>query len=181
MSDSAVTLDNLAIWTGNYISKNKEGFSTKSRYKEKTEETAFNNEISYVRSSIHQENEGILGLEIQRHRNRLMQKLSDIEALGDDWSEDVKGPNEFAISFSEKLIDQLVEDSFIPDRLTQSVEEGVSFVFAKENCFLYLEIYNDTEMGLLVEDYKNKRVLKNKEMSSQREILEEISEFFDYV
>ena len=181
MSDSAVSLDKLTIWTGNYRYKDREQFASKSLNREKTEETAFNDEIRYVRSLIHQENEGILIQEIQRQRNRLMQKLTDIAALGDDWSEDVKGPNEFVISFSEELIDQLVENSFIPDRLTQSVEEGVSFVFAKENRFLYLEIYNDTEMGLLVEDYENKLVLKNKEVSSRQEILEEISEFFNYV
>lgn len=181
MSDSAVTLDNLTIWTGNKTCKDKEVFSTKNWNKEKTEETAFNDEISYVRSSIHQENEGILDRELQLHRTRLLQKLSDIEALGDDWNEDVTGPNDYAITFSKDLIDQLVENQFIPDRLTQSVEEGVSFVFAKGKRFLYLEIYNDTEMGVLVEDYENKRVLKNREVSSQQEILEELSEFFDYV
>lgn len=182
MSDSALTLADLLIWKGNFKYDIEEGSSVTSKWpKSEPTEPAFNGEISYVRSFIDEEKEKNRNFENKLHREQLLQKLKDIEAIGEDWNENAKGPNDFAIAFSKDLIDQFVENNFIPNRLTQSIEEGVSFVFSKGKLFLYLEIYNDAEMGVLVEDYENKSVLKNKEVSSQQEILEEISEFFDYV
>jgi hypothetical protein len=145
------------------------------------EENSFNHEIDYVDSPITQEKEAYIKQNMQQERAQLLAELENIMLLGDSWSDEVKGPNDYVISYSRNLIEQFLKNSFVPSRLTQSIEEGMSFVFMRNKLFFYLEIYNDKEMGVLIEDYDNKKVLINKEVNSQHEILEVLSEFYNTI
>lgn len=75
----------------------------------------------------------------------------------------------------------MIENELLPIRITQSIEEGICFVFRNDQQFLYIEIYNNEEFGIVIEDYNKKKILKNKELIHQQEILEEIIEFNNYV
>ena len=107
-------------------------------------------------------------------------KLDIIESIGDNWDDEgsIKGPNDFSIKFSRELAFKITENSFMPSVVTQSAEEGICFVFKSGNKFLYIEIYNDRELGLIIEDYLNKKTLKNMSIESSNDIIKEINSFY---
>lgn len=182
MSSAAITINNLSYF-GNYM--NSDEYYTKKVGAESTylkEGSVFNNDIDFVNSSIKEEKNEISIIEKRYKRKIFLSQIDFIEAIGDDWSEEhTKGPNDFAISFSRELVYQLIENELIPIRITQSIEEGMCFVFRNDQQFLYLEIYNDEELGIVIEDYNKKKILINKELVHKQEILEEIIEFNNYV
>lgn len=141
---------------------------------------AFNDDIDYVGTISESDNSNKINSRMQKLQ--LLNQLEYIEILGNEWTEeDVKGPNEFTLAYSKELIAQIVENGLVPIRITQSIEEGISFVFKKNRYFLYLEIYNDQEIGILIEDYENKKIVANKELFTQQEIIFELLKFYNYV
>lgn len=107
-------------------------------------------------------------------------KLDIIESIGDNWDNDglTKGPNYLSIKFSRELAFQITENNFMPLMVTQSVEEGTCFAFKNSDKYLYIEIYNDLEIGLIIEDYLNKKTLRNIPLKSKQDIILEINKFY---
>ena len=107
--------------------------------------------------------------------------ISEIEALPllESYykNQNISLPNDYAISCSIELVCAFLDNELVPYRIAPSVEEGVCFVFKKEKKFLYIEIYNDKELGLIIEDYENKKILKNIEASKIEELIVEVKEF----
>jgi hypothetical protein len=182
MSSAAITINDL-FYFQNYNNSDEyytEKVGAESNYLK--EGSVFNNDIDFVNSSIKEEKNEISIREKRYNRKYYLSQIDFIEAIGDDWSEEhTKGPNDFAIRFSRELVYQLIENELLPIRITQSIEEGMCFVFRNDQQFLYIEIYNDEEFGIVIEDYNKKKILKNKELIHQQEILEEIIEFNNYV
>lgn len=111
--------------------------------------------------------------------NIINNKLDIIESIGDNWDNEdsAKGQNNFSIKFSRELAFQITENNLMPLMITQSIEEGICFVFKSSNKYLYLEIYNDHEIGLIIEDYLNKKTLRNISIKSKQDIIREINNF----
>ena len=110
----------------------------------------------------------------------LLSHIDTIEKAGENWTEeDINAPNEYTINFSREIIPQLVENQFIPLRISQSAEEGICFVFNKNKLSFYFEVYNDKELGILVENFDDKKIIKNKEIHSGQELLNELTEFYN--
>lgn len=174
MTSAAVTINDLSLFP-----KFRETFYNNQDAIIKTKQSevsAFNYDISYTDASINVDE--LYSKEI--YKDQLLSQIEAIEILGDEWSEDdVKGPNSYVINYSEELVRQLVDNDLLPLRITQSIEEGISFVFKNKMMFFYLEIYNDKEFGILIEDYTNKSIVNNKEVFNHQEILEELTVFFN--
>jgi hypothetical protein len=99
-----------------------------------------------------------------------------------DWKEikekyDFNPPNEFVFNFSKNFIKNLINNKLQPYRISPSAEEGICFMFKKDYKILYFEIYNDKEMGYIIEDEKNKKILDNKNIKDENEILQVLMNF----
>ncbi|HOF00898.1 MAG TPA: hypothetical protein PK385_06435 [Spirochaetota bacterium] len=105
--------------------------------------------------------------------------IEEIDTLKDSIKEqyDFNPPNKNVIEFSKIFIKNLIKNKIQPYRITPSSEEGICFMFKKENKILYFEIYNDDDMGYIIEDEKNKKIIENKNVQSENEILKVLLNF----
>jgi hypothetical protein len=89
----------------------------------------------------------------------LTQKIDRFE----NWSdEDIPvGPNKAVLRIVKEMLPEFIENNLIPFRITPSSDEGLCLVFASENKIVYLEYYNDEDIGLISEDFFKKKVLDN--------------------
>ncbi len=163
-----------------------EGLSLIScRETDERKSAVFNDDIDFNLSKINTvsgEREKNIEIEREQSKKQLLEQLNNIVLMGSEWNDDgIQGPNEFTVSYAKELIPQLVINDTIPIRITQSIEEGISFVFKNKNQFFYLEIYNDKEIGFLIEDYINKSIIKNKEVKDQNIIFDELHCFFNCI
>lgn len=109
----------------------------------------------------------------------LMNKLDEIRRAGNNWcDENIPGPNDIVLSKSKTLINDLVANNMIPSRITPTVEEGICFIFKNINKIMYLELYNDGEMGYIIEENEQKKILDNAEILHFEEILNIVNRFF---
>jgi hypothetical protein len=90
-------------------------------------------------------------------------------------------PNAYVLNFSKAFINNLIENGLKNFEITPSAEEGICFIFRRNNNVLYFEIYNDEEMGYIVEDEKKKIVIENKEISSEEEIIKVLQNFYKVI
>lgn len=75
----------------------------------------------------------------------------------------------------DTIKEELNNKGIIPYRISEiEDEDGLCFYFKKENYNVYLEIYRDLEMGYIVEDKVNKKIIANVD-------IENINEFIDYM
>lgn len=104
---------------------------------------------------------------------RLINRLYDIRANRETWEEEegVAAPSDEVIDKSLILIHDLVSNELVPIRISPTVEEGICFVFRKGDEQLYLELYNDNEIGLIIENPKTKTILANESIESMESIL----------
>ena len=94
-----------------------------------------------------------------------MIKYNDFENVTDE-----------VIVFTNDLLNKLNK---IPNRITDTVEQGLCLVFKNNTKVLYLEIYNDGEKGYIIEDFKEKIILKNEVVFTSYEIVSVINEFMN--
>lgn len=82
--------------------------------------------------------------------------LVEIQELGNRWhNEGVPGPNQDTIRDSSRVLEQLYDDhGILPQRVTQSVEEGIYIDFINGHRVI-LELYNEGGGTIIVTDYKN--------------------------
>ena len=91
--------------------------------------------------------------------NHLAHKLEVIKDLKDD---DISVmPSEDVIENVRTLIPDLVSHNLIPYRITPSIEDGLCLVFRKLDVIVYVEFYNDGEIGLISENCVKKIILDN--------------------
>ena len=111
--------------------------------------------------------------------NSLKQKIDHIELQGDYWNDEfIPGPTADVLQQSRQFIKQLEYNNIVPIRITQSIEEGICFVFSKEKYILYFEIYNDGELGYIIEKVDDKKVIENLEIHSISSIMKRIVNFY---
>lgn len=91
--------------------------------------------------------------------------FTEIQELGDCWhGENIPGPSQDAIRDSSRVLEQLYADaSILPQRVTQSVEEGIYIDFVNGHRVI-LEMYNEGTAAIIVMDYKD--IVDSVEVSS---------------
>lgn len=108
--------------------------------------------------------------EADRDRNKeisvitsLWKRIDRLRTYGVDWiDEDIEvGPTEEVIKKVRSLIPKLIYNDLIPFRITPSIDEGVCLAFQKERILTYIEFYNEGDIGMIAEDYINKKILEN--------------------
>lgn len=120
---------------------------------------------------------------ISAEQKQLLEKqknhLKEIMIAGDSWSEEnIPGPNSKVITRVEYIINELANYYIFSDRITQTVEEGICMVFFHADKTMFFEIYNDGELGYIIEDRINKRILRNENVININESIKKISSFF---
>jgi hypothetical protein len=95
--------------------------------------------------------------------------------------EGVEIPSESAINLAKELITELAFENIYPIRIGTSIEEGICLTYRNRSDILYFEIYNDGELGYLIENPKSKKILKNEDIFSISQARTEIIDFFKSV
>lgn len=93
--------------------------------------------------------------------------------------EGVDLPNEFSIDFSKQLITKLAKEYIVPNRIGTSIEQGICFAFKNKSQILYFEVYNDGDLGYIIEDSSAKATIKNENVFSIDQAKNAITDFLD--
>jgi len=93
-------------------------------------------------------------------------------------AEGVALPNDYVIGLTNKLISNLAPENIFPSNISTSIEEGICLSFKKSSKILYFELYNNGELGYIIEDAKEKKILENEDLNSINEATDKIKEFF---
>ncbi len=97
------------------------------------------------------------------------------------WADEnsVQKPTDDVFDRGFTLLKSLAEKNIFPDRMSPSIEEGLCLNFRNNDLVIYLELYNDGEIGYLIEDIKNKKIVENEDLNSILEFIERIEEIFN--
>lgn len=114
---------------------------------------------------------------------KFYKKLEEISKLKDGWDSDreSKAPTKDVIKFSKELIFNLIyrDNPSIPVRVDATVEEGICFVFENKSKdrIMHLEIYNDGDVGFIINEKSgNRDIIDNRDIS-RKEIESIVNEF----
>lgn len=77
---------------------------------------------------------------------------------------------------AEVLLEDFIRNNFIPEKFSYSAEGGLCFVFHKGTQRMHLEIYNDGEIGYIVEDEAKRMTIGNRAIS-QSDVISEVGRF----
>jgi hypothetical protein len=93
----------------------------------------------------------------------LWKHIDKLKQYGVEWiDEDIEiGPTDDVLEKTRSLIPKLVFNDLIPFRVTPSIDEGVCLAFLKDSLLIYVEFYNDGDIGLIAEDYIDKKIIEN--------------------
>lgn len=111
-----------------------------------------------------------------------MQAIQELETIKNNSSllieDGIEPPSPKSFFLSELLLGELITNNLSTSRISASAEGGICFVFSKDPFVLYLEIYNDGEVGYIIEDYRRKRIIENKEITL-KEAIEILKDFLE--
>lgn len=94
-------------------------------------------------------------------------------------SNGIELPTEENLDKSIKLIKDFISQNILPSKVSTSIEEGVSIVFKKNRLAMHLELYNDGDIGYIIEDVKKRKLLENKVVSGLEEIVKRVNNFYN--
>lgn len=92
--------------------------------------------------------------------------------------EEVNLPNQHAIDLTCEVLNLLSTQDIFPAFITPSIEEGICLVFSKTKYKIYFEIYNNGEIGYIIEDTISKITIDNEDLGSVKQIPAVIEKFF---
>ena len=114
----------------------------------------------------------------QDETKHALDKLTFIEKAEDKWfDDDVENPNKDSIDKSREIITKLGKVGIIPRRVSPTIEEGICLVYDFNDDDCYLEIYNNGEMGILVEDTKMKKIKLNIDLKNSNDAIKTIKRY----
>lgn len=67
-----------------------------------------------------------------------------------------------------EFLPELLSNGLNPYRFSPSVDEGLCIMFKKEDIIIYVEFYNDGDIGLIAENFKDKKVLINEDVAKEQ-------------
>ena len=91
---------------------------------------------------------------------------------------DIDPPTQDVINKTSQLIKMLAFKDIHPNRIATSAENGICLTFKKGYEICYLELYNNGEIGYLIENRKEKTVIANEDLFSLNESVKTIEEFY---
>ena len=91
--------------------------------------------------------------------------------------EEVDLPNEISLNLTHNVLNILSSQNIFPESITPSIEEGICLKFSKSTHNLYFEVYNDGEIGYIIEDTYSKRTIENEDLHSIYEIQSVVEKF----
>ncbi len=110
--------------------------------------------------------------------NKYLGRIELIREEGIKLLEDgVSPPNEWVLNMSKKLILELSEFEITSYNIEPSYDEGIAFVFKNNSQKMYLEIYNEGQIGYIIEDYQKKVIIENQDVKSIFEAKNRIRKF----
>lgn len=109
-----------------------------------------------------------------------MNILDKINEVIDDQKEFYKEfidelPSKKSIKKTEKLLNRLHSKNLFEDDLLVIADGGLCLVFRKEQKTMYFEVYNDNEMGYLIDE--NNKILANKDLKKIADVEKTIYDF----
>jgi hypothetical protein len=93
----------------------------------------------------------------------LLGKLTNIELNNLVWEMEtnVKGPTKAVLLAVKSLVIILYKFDVYPTRISPTVEAGLCLTFKTQNHIMYFEMYNDGDIGYIIENLKYKNEIKN--------------------
>jgi len=93
-------------------------------------------------------------------------------------NEGIDLPNENVKNSTVFLLYKLASEGIHPVKITTTVEEGLYLIFNNYPYILYLEIYNNGDIGYIIEDVRYNKLVEMKDMYSILEVKNRISQFY---
>lgn len=87
-------------------------------------------------------------------------------------------PNEMVINYACQIIKEISETNNFPYRISTLADEGLSIQFKNNNKSLHYEIYNDGDVGYIIEDSYTGDILDNEDLNSLSESINRIEKFY---
>jgi hypothetical protein len=138
--------------------------------------------LSPVNSSTFSENIFIFD-KLNDFQNTFLQvqlnKIKYIQSIGDNWAvdENIPAPNNSVLGKTRVILEKLAHTNIFPDRITPSAEEGICIVFRNNGETLYFELYNDGDMGYIIENRKEKKILENEDIEDLQMLYDRLKQF----
>lgn len=76
--------------------------------------------------------------------------------------EKVELPNDVALNKTEVILEEIKSEYIEPYKVTPTMEEGFALKFKKGENYMIMEIYNDGEMGYIIANDKERKLIENK-------------------
>jgi hypothetical protein len=73
----------------------------------------------------------------------------------------------------------LADQKIFNYKISQSIEEGIMVSFKNNSQRLYFEIYNDGQFGYIIEDYRKKSIIENKDVDNLEDFTYRVSQFLN--
>jgi len=112
--------------------------------------------------------------------NQSIKSVYNIISIEKEYLKDnnIEPPTQDVISKAAQLIKQLALKDIHPNRIATSAEDGICMTFKKGDEICYLELYNDGEMGYIIENRVEKTVIANEDLFSLNESISAIEDFY---
>ena len=113
---------------------------------------------------------------------RFMDKLSAIHSKDTEFfsSEQIQKPNNLSLSQAYTTIKELALVNIFPEKLGPSADDGICIEFKnKKNYRLHFELYNNGELGYIVENPMLKKIIRNEDVNEVEDAIVSIQEFIE--
>ena len=112
----------------------------------------------------------------------VQEKINKVKELDQSWADEegIALPDETAIKQTCNFVKNLADYEIYPDRVNPSAEGGICLSFHNGTQILHFEIYNDGELGYIIEDRYKKEILENQEIKYLSTMIERIKEFYNF-
>lgn len=79
---------------------------------------------------------------------------------------------------TKRILKNLIDLDLIPSRVQNCIEGGITIIYKKEYLIYYLEIYNDGEIGYIIENTHWKKIIFNSEIKEDN-IVSSVNNFLN--
>lgn len=175
-TEQGIELDNSpAVITYNVTAENQE--EPTELYKEKTlEESEFLSLMSTCAP--------LDGIELSDNQkfffNQSTKSMYEIISIEKEYlkENDIEPPTQDVVNKATQLMKMLAVKNIHPHRIATSADDGICLTFKKGNEICYLELYNNGEMGYIIENRLDKTVIANEDLFSLNESINAIEDFY---